>query len=35
MKTLRNYLDRSSINDRDDRGDAMGLLFATEMLAGK
>ncbi|MFO0877975.1 MAG: glycoside hydrolase family 88 protein [Gemmataceae bacterium] len=35
MKTLRDYLDRPRVNGRDDRGGAMGLLFATEMLAGK
>jgi len=31
--TLQNYFDRPAINGRDDRGGAMGLLFATEMLA--
>jgi rhamnogalacturonyl hydrolase YesR len=33
QKTLRDYLERPAINDRDDRGGAMGLLFATELLA--
>lgn len=35
QKTLRDYLDRRAINGRDDRGGAMGLLFATELLAAK
>lgn len=33
QKTLQDYFDRPAINGRDDRGGAMGLLFATEMLA--
>src|SRR5207253_9711110 len=35
QKTLRDYLKRPAINGRDDRGGAMGLLFATELLASK
>jgi hypothetical protein len=35
QKTLRDYLNRPAINGRDDRGGAMGLLFATELLATK
>jgi rhamnogalacturonyl hydrolase YesR len=35
QKTLRDYLERPAINGRDDRGGAMGLLFATELLAEK
>ena len=35
QKTLRDYLQRPAINGRDDRGGAMGLLFATELLAEK
>jgi unsaturated rhamnogalacturonyl hydrolase len=35
QKTLRAYLERPAINGRDDRGGAMGLLFATELLAQK
>jgi rhamnogalacturonyl hydrolase YesR len=35
QKTLRDYLDRPAINGRDDRGGAMGLLFATELLAAE
>jgi unsaturated rhamnogalacturonyl hydrolase len=35
QKTLRDYLKRPAINGRDDRGGAMGLLFATELLAPK
>jgi unsaturated rhamnogalacturonyl hydrolase len=35
QKTLRDYLERPAINGRDDRGGAMGLLFATELLASK
>jgi rhamnogalacturonyl hydrolase YesR len=35
QKTLRAYLERPAINGRDDRGGAMGLLFATELLASK
>jgi unsaturated rhamnogalacturonyl hydrolase len=33
QKTLQDYFDRSAINGRDDRGGAMGLLFAVERLA--
>jgi rhamnogalacturonyl hydrolase YesR len=33
QRTLRAYLERPAINGRDDRGGAMGLLFATELLA--
>ncbi|MEX2026250.1 MAG: glycoside hydrolase family 88 protein, partial [Pirellulaceae bacterium] len=32
MKSLREYFDRPAILGRDDRGGAMGLLFAVEML---
>ena len=32
QKSLRNYLDRTAILGFDDRGGAMGLLFATEMM---
>ena len=32
MKSLREYYDRPAILGRDDRGGAMGLLFAVEML---
>jgi rhamnogalacturonyl hydrolase YesR len=35
QKTLDDYLKRPAINGRDDRGGAMGLLFATELLASK
>ncbi len=35
MKTLRDYLERPAINGRDDRGGAMGLLFATELILSK
>jgi hypothetical protein len=35
QKTLRDYLERPAINDRDDRGGAMGMLFATELMAVK
>jgi rhamnogalacturonyl hydrolase YesR len=35
QKTLRAYLERPAINGRDDRGGAMGLLFATELLEAK
>jgi hypothetical protein len=34
MKSLREYYDRPAILGRDDRGGAMGLLFAVEMLDG-
>lgn len=33
QKSLRDYFERPAINGRDDRGGAMGLLFATELLA--
>jgi rhamnogalacturonyl hydrolase YesR len=33
QKTLQDYFDRPAINGRDDRGGAMGLLFAVELLA--
>lgn len=33
QQTLQDYFDRPAINGRDDRGGAMGLLFATEMIA--
>jgi rhamnogalacturonyl hydrolase YesR len=32
QKSLRDYLDRTAILDRDSRGGAMALLFATELL---
>jgi rhamnogalacturonyl hydrolase YesR len=35
QKTLQDYFDRPAINGRDDRGGAMGLLFATELIAAK
>ena len=35
QKTLQDYLDRPAINGRDDRGGAMGLLFATELIAAQ
>ena len=35
QKTLRAYLDRPAINGRDDRGGAMGLMFATELMGAK
>jgi len=35
QKTLQDYFDRPAINGRDDRGGAMGLLFATELLAAE
>jgi rhamnogalacturonyl hydrolase YesR len=35
QKTLRDYLERPAINGRDDRGGAMGLLFAVELLAAE
>lgn len=35
QKTLRDYFDRPAINGRDDRGGAMGLMFATELMAVK
>ena len=33
QRTLKDYLDRPAIDGRDERGGAMGLLFATELLA--
>ena len=33
QKTLEDYLTRPAIQGRDDRGGAMGLLFAVERLA--
>jgi unsaturated rhamnogalacturonyl hydrolase len=33
QKTLRDYFERPAINGRDDRGGAMGMLFATERMA--
>jgi rhamnogalacturonyl hydrolase YesR len=35
QKSLRAYYDRPAILGRDDRGGAMGLLFATEILASQ
>lgn len=35
QKTLQDYFDRPAINDRDDRGGAMGLMFSTELLASE
>jgi len=35
QKTLQNYFDRPAINGRDDRGGAMGMLFATELMANE
>lgn len=35
QKTLQNYFDRPAINGRDDRGGAMGLMFATELMAAE
>ena len=34
QKSLRDYLDRTAILGRDDRGGAMALLIATEMAGG-
>jgi rhamnogalacturonyl hydrolase YesR len=33
QKTLRDYFERPAINGRDDRGGAMGMMFATELMA--
>lgn len=33
QKTLQAYFDRPAINGRDDRGGAMGMMFAVELLA--
>ncbi|NBO93903.1 MAG: hypothetical protein EBV06_16580 [Planctomycetia bacterium] len=35
QKTLRDYLNRPAIAGRDDRGGAMGLMFATELMRTK
>jgi rhamnogalacturonyl hydrolase YesR len=35
QKTLQDYFDRPAINGRDDRGGAMGLLLAVELLAAE
>ncbi len=35
QKTLQDYFDRPAINGRDDRGGAMGMLFAVELLAAE
>lgn len=35
QKTLRDYLNRPAIAGRDDRGGAMGLMFATELMTTK
>jgi rhamnogalacturonyl hydrolase YesR len=35
QKTLQAYFDRPAINGRDDRGGAMGMLFAVELLAAE
>ncbi len=35
QKTLQDYFERTAINGHDDRGGAMGLLFATERLAAE
>lgn len=32
QKTLQDYFDRPAINGRDDRGGAMGMMFATELM---
>lgn len=32
QKTLKDYFDRPAINGHDDRGGAMGMLFATELM---
>jgi unsaturated rhamnogalacturonyl hydrolase len=33
QKTLQDYFDRPAINGRDDRGGAMGMMFAVEQMA--
>jgi hypothetical protein len=33
QKTLSDYLQRPAINEHNDHGGAMGVLFATELLA--
>lgn len=35
QKTLQDYFDRPAINGKDDRGGAMGLMFATELMSGE
>lgn len=35
QKTLQDYFERPAINGRDDRGGAMGMIFATELMAAK
>jgi rhamnogalacturonyl hydrolase YesR len=35
QKTLQAYFDRPAINGRDDRGGAMGMMFAVELLAAE
>jgi rhamnogalacturonyl hydrolase YesR len=35
QKTLQDYFNRPAVNGRDDRGGAMGLLFAVELLAAE
>ena len=35
QKTMQDYFDRPAINGRDDRGGAMGLFFAVELLAAE
>lgn len=35
QKTLQDYFDRPAINGKDDRGGAMGLMLATELIAAQ
>jgi unsaturated rhamnogalacturonyl hydrolase len=35
QKTLQDYFDRPAINGRDDRGGAMGMMFAVERMAAE
>jgi unsaturated rhamnogalacturonyl hydrolase len=35
LKTLKEYLERPATTGKDDRGGAMGLLFATELMAAE
>lgn len=35
QKTLQDYFNRPAINGRDDRGGAMGMMFATELMAAE
>jgi unsaturated rhamnogalacturonyl hydrolase len=35
QKTLQDYFDRPAINDRDDRGGAMGMMFAVELMTAE